>query len=409
MSHGSELVSEVQKHWLLHEARRLVEFATGSVDPHGSIGWLDDHGGRQEGKPLQIYIGCRMTHVFSIGEALWPNQFRSHIEAGLSAIDSVFADTVHGGWFHSDDEQLATYPKTAYDHAFVTLAAASAAARGITAGDRLLHRALHVLDEHFWDETKGLVREAFSRDWKLSEPYRGANSNMHAVEAFLAAADVTGDHTWRARALRIVDRIVNGWARPNNWRIVEHFDDNWQPLLDYNIGHAAHPFRPYGATVGHGMEWARLCLQLQAATPGVESAWLVESATALYARAKADGWARDGADGFLYTVDWDGCPVVHERMHWVVAEATAAAAALHQVTGEHAYAEDFHNWWNYIRSYLLDRRHGSWRHELSRTNQPSRTVWCGKPDVYHALQACLLPLLPLRPSIALSVTPSMLG
>ena len=27
-------------------------------------------------------------------------------------------------------------------------------------------------------------------------------------------------------------------------------------------------------------------------------------------------------------------------------------------------------------------------------------TWCGKPDVYHALQATLLPRLPIAPSIA---------
>ncbi|MET0612775.1 MAG: AGE family epimerase/isomerase, partial [Pseudomonas caspiana] len=43
---------------------------------------------------------------------------------------------------------------------------------------------------------------------------------------------------------------------------------------------------------------------------------------------------------------------------------------------------------------------GSWHHELSPLNQPSADIWGGKPDLYHAYQATLLPVLPLAPSLA---------
>ncbi len=44
--------------------------------------------------------------------------------------------------------------------------------------------------------------------------YRGLNANMHTVEAFLAASDVTGDEKYRVRAGRIIDHVV-GWASRN--------------------------------------------------------------------------------------------------------------------------------------------------------------------------------------------------
>ena len=61
---------------------------------------------------------------------------------------------------------------------------------------------------------------------------------------------------------------------------------------------------------------------------------MLDDARALFQAAIHEGWAVDGADGFVYTVGWDGVPVVRERMHWVVAEATATAAALYQATGD---------------------------------------------------------------------------
>ena len=130
---------------------------------------------------------------------------------------------------------------------------------------------------------------------------------------------------------------------------------------------------------------------------------MLDDARGLFQAAIAEGWAVDGADGFVYTVDWDGAPVVRERMHWVVAEATAAAAALHQATREAAYAGWYETWWEHIAARFIDQALGSWRHELDPGNQPSSVVWSGKPDTYHALQATLIPRLPLTPSLATAV------
>jgi mannose/cellobiose epimerase-like protein (N-acyl-D-glucosamine 2-epimerase family) len=81
-------------------------------------------------------------------------------------------------------------------------------------------------------------------------------------------------------------------------------------------------------------------------------------------------------------------------MHWVVAEAIAAAWTLHRATGDTAYADDYERWWAYAVQHLVDPADGSWRHELDVHNQPSSRVWAGRPDVYHAYQATVLPLMP---------------
>ena len=93
-------------------------------------------------------------------------------------------------------------------------------------------------------------------------------------------------------------------------------------------GGAGPPFEPYGVTVGHGLEWSRLVLQVRAARGDGAPDWMLPAAEGLFDRAVADGWDADGAEGFVYTTDWDGSPVVRDRMHWVVAEAICAAAAL---------------------------------------------------------------------------------
>ncbi len=47
--------------------------------------------------------------------------------------------------------------------------------------------------------------------------------------------------------------------------------------------------------------------------------------------------APDGADGFVYSVGWDGKPIVRERVRWPIVEAMGTAYALYTVTGEAQY------------------------------------------------------------------------
>jgi len=305
----------------------------------------------------------------------------------------------------------------------VVLAAASAlAARAQGAADAgdpqaLAREVTRVVEEKFWREDEGALCESWSATWDDPEEYRGANANMHAVEAFLAAADATGEDVWRQRAIRIAERIIDREARSAGWRIPEHYDERWTPQPDYARENPADPFRPFGATIGHALEWSRLLLHLDAATSAAvepseasgsaeddggeaSRSWLVPAAQSLFDLAVSDGWDVDGAPGLVYTVDWDGVPVVRHRMHWVVAEGIAAAATLYQATGEERYLRHYDTWWAYAQQHLVDREHGSWWHELDPGNHPAATVWQGKPDVYHAVQATLVPRLPLAPGMA---------
>ena len=301
-----------------------------------------------------------------------------------------------------------TRDKTAYEHAFVVLAASSATAAGRPGAAELLSEALDVFDRHFWDPEAGMAVEQWDESWTVLDDYRGVNANMHTVEALLAAADVTGDADLRERALRIVTTVVHGFARTNDWRIPEHFDAHWRPLLDYNRDEPAHPFRPYGATVGHWFEWSRLALGLRAALGDEAPDWLLDDARSLFDAGVREGWAVDGAAGFVYTVDWDGTPVVRQRMHWVATEALAAAATLAAVTGDPAYAICHEQWWAYAEQHLVDRERGSWHHELDPTNRPAAGTWAGKPDVYHAFQATLVPRLPASPAFARALADGLL-
>ena len=390
--------------WLEAEGDRLLDFGRAARHPDGGFAWLDTEGLPDPARPVELWITCRMTHVYSLGHLLGRPGCDRLADHGVAAITGLFADDVHGGWYAAvGADGPVDRQKTAYPHAFVVLAAASAAAAGRPGGQELLDQALDVLLGRFWDDEHGMVTEEWDESFTTLDPYRGVNANMHTVEALLAAADVTGDRSLLDRALRIVTRVVHDLGPQHHWRLPEHFDESWQPLLDYNVDAPADPFRPYGATIGHWLEWSRLALDLRAALGDDAPAWLLDDAAALFDAAVREGWAVDGADGFVYTVDWEGRPVVRERMHWVAAEATATAAALHAVTGDAAYDAWYATWWDHVEACFLDREHGSWWHELDPANRPSSVVWDGKPDTYHAFQATLFPRLPLSPTLAVAL------
>jgi mannose/cellobiose epimerase-like protein (N-acyl-D-glucosamine 2-epimerase family) len=386
---------------LAAECARLLGFGRHFPHPLGGSAWLDDRGRPDLSRPVFTWITARMAHVYCLGHLLGRSGDVELAAQALSGLQGRLRDEQAGGWFTSIDENGETPDeKACYTHAFVVLAASSARTAGMIGADRLLEEALAVWEERFFDPAAGLFVDAWDRGFTRLDSYRGLNANMHAVEALLAAVDASGEESLRDRALGITRRVVDDFAEPQDWRIPEHFDAHWRPMLEHNADRPDDPFQPYGATVGHGLEWSRLLLHLEAALGAEAPDWLLSSAIALFERAAADGWAVDGADGFIYTTDWDGRPVVRDRMHWVLAEGFAAAAALHQRTGDDRYPQLAMTWWAYAERYLIDRERGSWHHQLNPRNEVIDTVWPGKPDLYHAVQATLIPRLPLAPSMA---------
>jgi sulfoquinovose isomerase len=408
--------------WLQAEAMRLLDFGRGTVPSTEGARWLDDDGVVDPSRPMFTWITGRTAHVYGLGSLLGVPGCAPVAERAITALRTSLHDDDHGGWYASvAPDGTPDTTKAAYAHAFVVLAASTGTVAGVDGAPELLEDALGVLTDRFWDPDAGMHADEADGGWTRLDPYRGVNANMHAVEALLAATDATGDAQWAERANGIAQRVVT-WAAANDWRIPEHFDADWSPRLDLNRDRPDDQFKPYGATPGHGLEWSRLLLQVDAtlaALPGAPLAGsagadpsgvadgsgvdLTDAARSLYERAVTDGWAPDGAPGFVYTTDWDGTPVVRTRMHWVVAEAIGAAAALHRVTGDPVYAADYARWWDYVAEHLLDLRRGSWHHELDPTNTPGADVWPGKPDLYHAFQATLLPMLPLAPGLAVAL------
>ena len=360
-------------------------------------------GARPEGAIADTIITARMTYSYALAAMQGLPGSVPLVDHGLAALSGLLRDGENGGWFEQDPgSPSGGGRKKAYVQAFVALAASAATILGRPGARELLSDVTEVIETRFWAEDEGAMRESFAADFGDEEDYRGANANMHSLEAFMAVFDATGDTVWLDRSLQIADRFVNRLAREHRFAIPEHFSGDWTMLKDFHADQPDHPFRPYGTTPGHALEWSHLCLKLEAGLmrAGHQApAWLAECAAALFAGAVRDGWNRDGKFGLVYTVGWDGSVSVPNTAHWPLAEGITAAALLYRRTGEADYAAWYERFWDYVDLVLIDRRQGSWWNEVDADNRPSERIYEGKPDLYHAYQPTLTPRLPIAASI----------
>lgn len=397
--------------WLEAETDRIFEFGRRSR-VHTGFGWLDNNGNVVAEKPTQLWITARMTHVFALAALMGRPGANTLVDHGINALRTAFHDDDHGGWFASvNDEGPVETAKSGYAHSFVLLAAASAVAAGRPGATELLEDALAIADGKFWDHDANMCFDSWDREFTQTEAYRGGNASMHSVEAYLIVTDVTGETRWLERALHIAEVLIHRFARNNSYRVFEHFDPDWNPLPEYNTDHRADRFRAYGSTPGHWTEWARLLLHVKAGLEarGMDApSWLLDDARGLFDAACRDAWQPDGHPGFVYSVDWQGQPVVTSRIRWVPVEAIGGAAALYKATGDPAYAAWYERIWDHVREHFIDYENGSWWQELDENGSVSSSVWDGKADIYHLMHCLLVPRLPLTPGLAPALAANLL-
>lgn len=391
--------TEAQTHWLedpvhrarlVRDARLALDFFDASPREGGGFHTLDLAGRPMAGGVQELHTTTRLVHSYALARMAGREDRAGIIDRGMDFLWNGHRDPQHGGYLWSiDGNGAADGTKLAYGHVFVLLAASSARMAGHPDAGRLLTDIAEVLDRHYWDEEYGLFRDEFTRDWQPFSTYRGMNANMHGVEALLTAHEATGEEEYLTRAGRILDFFIAGQAAAESWRIPEHYDENWRP----DRGYAGNPmFRPAGTTPGHSFEMARLLLQYWDLA-GQPEGQAPMHARALVERALADAWNEE-LQGFAYTLKFGGEVDNPARYWWPVTEAIGALAALVKLERRDSDETWYRRLWQFADSCLIDHSHGGWFPELDEDSRPAATQFEGKPDIYHALQADLLPLAP---------------
>ncbi|HTJ56660.1 MAG TPA: AGE family epimerase/isomerase [Devosiaceae bacterium] len=386
------------RQWLMQRADELFDyFQYRAVHATGGFIDLDPHGKpiNPENPVRPIHGTARMVHCFAIASLLGRPGADEIVDHGMRFLWERHRDPQFGGYLWSlDNDGPRDDTKQGYGHAFVLLAASSAKVVGHPLADRMLADITEILDTRFWEERHGAIAEEFSRDWVAVPNYRGQNSNMHLTEALMAAFEATGDKNYLDKAQSIAKLIIHDRAGELGFRVAEHFDADWQLDLNYQ---GSEMFRPSGATPGHWLEWARLTLQLWILGGKVHD-WMPGAAASLFRNAIELGWDKDKG-GFFYTLDWNNKPIMRSKLWWPMAEGAGAAAFLNAHQPDAFHEEWYRRIWGGIAQNFLDHENGGWFEELSEDLLPSHKLFAGKADIYHALQACLIPLFPATGSL----------
>ena len=408
---GPDLVTRpAHRAWLMRQATGLFAmFQRAAINPTGGFFALDTIGNAiaptaPSGSVRYLHETTRMVHCFAMAHLLGLPGADRMIDHGMAFLHSHHHDAAHGGWFWAVNDSAPVDPtKQAYGHAFALLAGASAKVVGHPDADRLIGTVTEVLHRRFWDDANGAMTEEYSADWQPLGDYRGQNSNMHMTEALMAAFEATGDRSYLTMAERIAQLIINCHARAEGWRVAEHFHADWSVDRAYQ---GDPMFRPAGTTPGHALEWSRLLNQLWE-LGGRSHDWMIEAARALFLHTCEIGWDR-ARGGFYYTLDWADQPTRSDRYWWPCAEGIAAAAVLRQTGGDPRFEVWYRRIWDFAATHLIDPDHGGWFPELDDDLRPVSRVFTGKPDLYHAVQACLIPLVPASGSVTRGLTGGLL-
>ncbi len=377
------------RRWLLDQAQGLLTFfGPQCIDAGGGFHVLDDAGHPLPAAPQELFYTCRMIHCHAAGHLMGHPGAMRMVDHGMRALLDRHLDPAEGGFFWSvTGDGPVRAEKLAYGHAFVLLAAASAQDAGHPDAAQLHDLVWQVLLDRFWDNTAGALREEFTRDWHPLSEYRGQNANMHGAEALMAAYESFGDPRALSMAERIADLIINRHARSADWVVLEHFDAQWTPDRAY----AGDPmFRPAGTTPGHALEWARLLVQLWH-LGGKRHDWMPDAATQLFRAAVTHGWDPQ-AGGFYYTLHFDNRADQDLRLWWPACEGAAAAAVLQATSGDPEIEEWYRRIWATLTHDFIDPA-GGWWPVARNGGKAADSPFVGKPDIYHALQACLIPLV----------------
>ena len=387
------------RRWLMDRADALFElYQANAVNPRG--GFFDlDAAGKPMGNLRQIHATARMVHCFAIAAKLGRPGAENIVDHGMRYLWDGHRDQTHGGYCWSlDDNGYRDDSKQAYGHAFVLLAASDALMLGHPLAKDMLADITQVIDSRFWEADPGAVSEEYARDWSRISDYRGQNSNMHLTEALMAAFEASHDQRYLDKAKSIARLIILRHAAALDYAVAEHFDSQWRIDRSYK---GSDMFRPAGTTPGHWLEWSRLMAQLWVLDGRREPAF-IDAAHRLFRSAVDKGWDK-ASGGFHYTLGFDNRPAITHKIWWPVTEAIGAAAFLNALSPDQFHETWYRKSWDFAASHLIDPANGGWFPELGQDLKPVDLFFTGKPDIYHALQACLIPLYPATGSLMTAI------
>nr|WP_235913828.1 AGE family epimerase/isomerase [Pseudoroseomonas coralli] len=254
----------------------------------------------------RLRVVTRQVFSFSLAHRHGLPRAAEAVELGIAFLRRRAAHPDGGyAWRFALDGRVLDDRRDLYDHAFVLLALASAAAVLPAAALRQEALALDAFVEHRLTHAEGGYLESLPPVLP-----RRQNPHMHLLEARLAAAEAFGEESFLAGATRLVALFRQRFFQPASGTLAEFYSDNLTALAK------PHPVEP-----GHHCEWIWL-LDWHARLAGGPAA--PREAAALQAFVDAHG-VDPGTRALRDQVGSDGTPLPGGARLWPQAERLKSA------------------------------------------------------------------------------------
>lgn len=379
----------LNRDFLLAHSKTILDFYTPRVVDEGGGYYQNflDNGELFESNFQQLVSSTRIVVNYALAGMVYNNpEYHKIAKHGLDYVEQVHWQPEQQGYAWTlIDHKAADMTQQAYGYAFVLLAYAAAKKADLIVSEEPLLRIYDLLEQRFWQTEYGLYADEINAEGELSD-YRGQNANMHLCEAMIAAFEATANQKFLQRAQTIAKHIAVRQAALTDDLIWEHYHTDFSPDWDYNKDDPKNLYRPWGFQPGHQTEWTKLLLMINRHEP---EAWLVERAKSLFDRAFEIAWDNEHG-GLIYGFNPQGECCDSDKYFWVQAESFAAAAMLHDVTGEQQYLDHYNALWQYSWQHMVDHTFGAWFRVLTAENSKysDQKSAAGAKCDYHTLGAC---------------------
>ncbi len=355
-----ELNDNILRYWIKNVYDRENKTFYGRIDLHGKPD-------PQHNKSAVLIT--RILWTFSAAYRMYPRSEYKHMaDEAYRIIAAFFLDRENGGifWDIKGDHSPADTKKQFYALAFCVYACSEYyLAFGIEEAKELAISLFRIIETKSFDPVhKGYI-DVLSKDYRIISGLRLSekeiadtltmNTHLHILEAYTNLYRIWNDRELRDPLKNLLHLFLDKIINPQTWHFNLFFEMNWKSVGEVD-------------SYGHDIEGSWL---MGEAAEVLGDVAIIEEVNKVALR-MVDGTIQEGfsesSGGLLYEKE-NGH--LHEEFHWwPQAESVIGFFNAWQISGNRKYLSYALRSWEFIKKYIIDKKHGEWLWGLDKNLNP---------------------------------------
>ncbi|WP_240155168.1 AGE family epimerase/isomerase [Chitinophaga sp. Cy-1792] len=334
-------------------------------------------------------LNTRILWTFSAAyNLLQEQQWLDLAQRAWLYVEQYFLDKTNGGLYWSVDYngQPVDTKKQVYAIAFGVYACSEyyKASGDDSARDTAISLYQTIMQQAF-DPQYGGYFEAFAADWselpdqrlslKDANEKKSMNTHLHVLEAWTNLYTIWPDANLKTDIQVLLDIFSRRIIHPVHHHLLLFFQEDWTVKGD-------------AISYGHDIEAAWLLLEAAEAIKDNTYISAFKKIAMQLSQASLEGLDADG--GLWYELLPSAHHLVKEKHWWPQAEAMVGFINAWQLSSDLRYFEHATGSWDFIRDYLLDKKHGEWHWGVDAFHHPLDEDKVGLWKCpYHNARSCM--------------------